>query len=474
MWTTYPSASDGSPSHPARAFTAAELAAWTGNDMADPTDKASNIPLSWLAKWQGWPLQAAVLALKGLINPQLVTVGATGSQFTSIQAAINSITDAGSTKPYCILVGPGDYNEQITMKDYVHLFGYGQNEEGATVVRINHTGWVIKTASACSITNIRFKLDAPAAWSSVTAYNPGDMVLSSGIQYLCILARSATATAPAGDGTHWTAQTVVKIVDGQGSTINPGRTTLFDCYYEASGDFGASHVKLSENNQATSSIVHASCLVYWRPQTTGDVTAIHSLTGSTDAQGLIFGHFLPTAGFASCTLWKKDDAAAPDEISGLVISREYPLSGTNVNLFVCNNTTGAYPALMYVNEVHGLHFIKTGGIVAGSHPEMIMGQRLPTNLGMAASATAADFDLACATAMAVTPTFGSPLSVLVDGVCAYVGDGVRTTECYFSADGGTTAKKFANVIAGDLLYWVGSVAGYQLAVTDVIDFEYTL
>lgn len=57
---------------------------------------------------------------------QIVTVGPSGCQFTSIAAAIASITDASATKPYAIHVSPGVYTESpFTMKAYVHVIGSG-------------------------------------------------------------------------------------------------------------------------------------------------------------------------------------------------------------------------------------------------------------------------------------------------------------------------------------------------------------
>ena len=41
-----------------------------------------------------------------------------------------------------------------------------------------------------------------------------------------------------------------------------------------------------------------------------------------------------------------------------------------------------------------------------------------------------------------------------------------------SADGGTTAKTVANIAAGDTLYWMGSIAGYELETDDDIDIDY--
>lgn len=106
------------------------------------------------------------------------------------------------------------------------------------------------------------------------------------------------------------------------------------------------------------------------------------------------------------------------------------------------------------------------------------GIKVPTgstsNKQMTASVTSSDFDAACATTLAAAPSRGGYIKVEVNGKGVTVGDGVKTKSCYFSADGGTTAKTFANIAAGDILYWVGSVAGYQLAATDTIDFFYSV
>jgi phage-related tail fiber protein len=94
------------------------------------------------------------------------------------------------------------------------------------------------------------------------------------------------------------------------------------------------------------------------------------------------------------------------------------------------------------------------------------------NKNMTASVTSADFSLACAASIALTPANGGYVMVMVNGNQETLGDGVKTRSCYFSADSGTTAKAIASIVAGDLLYWVGSVAGYQLDATDIIDFNY--
>jgi len=99
-----------------------------------------------------------------------------------------------------------------------------------------------------------------------------------------------------------------------------------------------------------------------------------------------------------------------------------------------------------------------------------------SNKNMAASTTTDDGDLATASSIAATPASDGYVSVRVNGVDVGLadGDGQRATSMsYFSGDGGTTARNISDIVSGDLLYWNGSVAGYQLsASSDVLDFDY--
>ena len=60
---------------------------------------------------------------------QIVVVAKSGGDYTTVQGALDSITDATSTKKYAVLVAPGRYNEQITPVEYVSVIGLGQGED---------------------------------------------------------------------------------------------------------------------------------------------------------------------------------------------------------------------------------------------------------------------------------------------------------------------------------------------------------
>ena len=52
---------------------------------------------------------------------QVVTVAKAGGQYTTIQAGIDSIGDAASDKTYTVLVYPGEYDEAITLGNYIDI-----------------------------------------------------------------------------------------------------------------------------------------------------------------------------------------------------------------------------------------------------------------------------------------------------------------------------------------------------------------
>ena len=73
-----------------------------------------------------------------------------GGQYTTITAALNSITDASPTNHYLVKVGPGTYTERVTMQPYVDIEGSGEQTTKITFTGSNpdNTGTVVGASSA--------------------------------------------------------------------------------------------------------------------------------------------------------------------------------------------------------------------------------------------------------------------------------------------------------------------------------------
>lgn len=76
--------------------------------------------------------------------------------------------------------------------------------------------------------------------------------------------------------------------------------------------------------------------------------------------------------------------------------------------------------------------------------------------------------------ISATPAGDGMVIVSLNGVQTVLGNGVKTKDCYFSADGGTTARAIGDIASGDTLYWNGLVTGFDLDTNDYIDLNYNV
>ena len=107
----------------------------------------------------------------------------------------------------------------------------------------------------------------------------------------------------------------------------------------------------------------------------------------------------------------------------------------------------------------------------GDAPITATGVNTKADLNQSPLVTSADGDSTGIT-ITYTPFSDSPVSVEINGIEANVGDGAKDEACYFSVDGGATARAMADIEAGDTLYWNGSIAGYELETDDDVDISY--
>lgn len=141
----------------------------------------------------------------------------------------------------------------------------------------------------------------------------------------------------------------------------------------------------------------------------------------------------------------------------------------DINLDFSNNTE-AVQALAKLNECKK-KLTTTSSTTPTTPTVSTLSVLSTTNLNMKAVKTVNDGDLCC-----VTPINSMNISfvkVKVNGVELKTGGKTYPCDCYFSNDG-VTARNVGDEKYGDLLYWNGSIAGYQLDEKDIIDFDYLI
>jgi pectin methylesterase-like acyl-CoA thioesterase len=99
-------------------------------------------------------LSATAKAALALANTVTVYPGA--RTFQTIGAALASITDNSKQKQYELNVGPGTYNEKVTMKPFVTIQGAGQDVTIITQPAASDafSGGTVMAASNCTLANV--------------------------------------------------------------------------------------------------------------------------------------------------------------------------------------------------------------------------------------------------------------------------------------------------------------------------------
>lgn len=121
----------------------------------------------------------------------------------------------------------------------------------------------------------------------------------------------------------------------------------------------------------------------------------------------------------------------------------------------------------------GLGILLNGDSMSLSGSGVKAGQPTAANKFVTPAATSGDFATTGIT-ISATPAGDSHVEVDVNGLSYEVGNGVKTKDCYFSVDGGTTAKSIATIASGDTLYWNGTIAGLDLDTADRVSLNYNV
>jgi hypothetical protein len=192
------------------------------------------------------------------------------------------------------------------------------------------------------------------------------------------------------------------------------------------------------------------------------------------------GFSSPVVGVSRLFLWKQ----TLGQENGIYIWQG--ISSPLTRAIDCDTSVEVTPGMMSMVEegthaTRALRLTTTGAITLGTTPLSfeifnIAEAQYEQITEMAAVATTGNGQLChnpAAIGMTWIATMNTKFIVKINGLTEKVGQ--LTAPCYFSNDGGATA--LSNYMspahsAGARLYWNGSIAGYQLAATDLIEITY--
>ena len=147
----------------------------------------------------------------------MVVVAKSGGDYTSVQAAIDSIGDASAGDPYLVWVAPGVYVEEVTMKPYVHLQGAGQE---ATVVSLT-----IHLTSHVSLRDLTVGGNGTSTALRATDGTTDTLMADVTARALSTLLSYNRAVYLSGSGTHVTLQNVTALAEN--GDYNYGLHSIF-------------------------------------------------------------------------------------------------------------------------------------------------------------------------------------------------------------------------------------------------------
>ncbi len=117
----------------------------------------------------GLAMSGNQFSMQGTSYQQVVVVAKSGGDYTTIQAALDSITDASATKRYLVWVAPGVYTERVTMKPYVDIEG-----ANTTLTRISQGGSAsLNTGTVVAASNAELRF--------ITVENTGGNIYGVGV-----------------------------------------------------------------------------------------------------------------------------------------------------------------------------------------------------------------------------------------------------------------------------------------------------
>ena len=271
-----------------------------------------------------------------------------------------------------------------------------------------------------------------------------------------------------GDGTN-SATVTFSTADEDGTVFgNPSWDTIsaFQIADDLNTEFTANSVDIVASTFSDISNTNNPSIFPGLRLTAGTGKSIEITNGSTDVFGQSFIEPTSAMGIADSDGGSDGTmtvAPSTDEFLKLTRADGGDIMVQGVGTFINRNgivssSSGSPALLLMIEDEEG----------AGSTD---VGAETSDDLNQTPNVTTADGDDS-GVVITHTPFSDSNVQILVNGVNVNLGDGAKDQACYFSVDGGTTARAITDIEGGDSLYWNGSIAGYELDGTDEIDVIY--
>lgn len=243
---------------------------------------------------------------------------------------------------------------------------------------------------------------------------------------------------------------------------NPDSTIDYGVIYEY---LSPTAIKAAFDNAITTGGLDITCELYVSTDhagqaisltTTGTATGITLANVSADEFGLNIVGSGSTTGLSTSATLGASTLTLTRASGGDIEIDGTPLDGGYINQAgVVSSNSGRTPYLLLIESEGGTETPQLEDLIEEGNPTATVNDGDSTGL-----------------AIARTPAEDTKVLVRVNGLQVDVCNGVKNEPCYFSNDGGVTAKTHDTISAGDTLHWIGSIAGYQLDGTDEIDMDY--
>jgi len=188
-------------------------------------------------------------------------------------------------------------------------------------------------------------------------------------------------------------------------------------------------------------------------------TATGSITTSS-LQGLVYTSDYSSTFVNNSLITKKyvDDAVA-------VINADF-ITGVTAGNGLSGGGTSGFITLDVSPTIAGTGLTFSAGVLS-----VVSGSSQPVYNEFVAVLTTGDDAIVTGVTLSSTPNDYSRIEVYVNGQKQRLGDNVTTKDCYFGT-APSTPIALNNLISGDQLYWNGTVAGFDLSSTDIIEIVY--